>query len=204
MTTVTKRRNPDQSYSVLAEGREAARIIKRPGRSFSRPWRIVSGAHCGPMDHATLGEAIAAVAEAVEAAREVTVRRADLRSVLEELGRLGIQLGPRGEVTARLRRAVRGGEAAQAGDPIEDLGLAERPYNILRRNQVFLVGQLQENTTDDLMAMTNMGERSLTNINECLEASGLDRIRPGTDYDENGRWIGAADVGSDGRRLEPA
>jgi len=56
------------------------------------------------------------------------------------------------------------GTAAGSPDldlPIEDLDLSERPRNCLKRAQVNTVGELLEKTEDDLLAITNFGQKSL-------------------------------------------
>ena len=45
--------------------------------------------------------------------------------------------------------------------PIEDLDLSERPRNCLKRGQVNSIGELLEKSIDDLMAITNFGQKSL-------------------------------------------
>ena len=60
-----------------------------------------------------------------------------------------------------------GGTAAGSPDldlPIEDLDLSERPRNCLKRAQVNTVGELLEKTEDDLLAITNFGQKSLDEV----------------------------------------
>ena len=45
--------------------------------------------------------------------------------------------------------------------PIEDLDLSERPRNCLKRAQVNSIGELLQKTEDDLLAITNFGQKSL-------------------------------------------
>ena len=56
---------------------------------------------------------------------------------------------------------------------IEDLDLSERPRNCLKRAQVDTVGQLLEKTEDDLLAVTNFGQKSLDEVIEKLDERGL-------------------------------
>ena len=49
--------------------------------------------------------------------------------------------------------------------PIEDLDLSERPRNCLKRAQVNTIGELLEKTEDDLLAITNFGQKSLDEVN---------------------------------------
>ena len=57
--------------------------------------------------------------------------------------------------------------------PIEDLDLSERPRNCLKRAQVNTVGELLEKTDDDLLAITNFGQKSLDEVIEKLDGRGL-------------------------------
>ncbi len=62
--------------------------------------------------------------------------------------------------------------------PIEDLDLSERPRNCLKRAQVDTIGQLLEKTEDDLLAVTNFGQKSLDEVIEKLDERGLSlRVR---------------------------
>jgi DNA-directed RNA polymerase subunit alpha len=69
-----------------------------------------------------------------------------------------------------------GGVAAGSPDldlPIEDLDLSERPRNCLKRAQVNTVGELLEKTEDDLLAITNFGQKSLDEVIQKLDERGL-------------------------------
>src|SRR5271165_2551746 len=57
--------------------------------------------------------------------------------------------------------------------PIEDLDLPERPRNCLKRAQINTVGELIERTADDLLAITNFGQKSLDEVLERLDERGL-------------------------------
>ena len=57
--------------------------------------------------------------------------------------------------------------------PIEDLDLSERPRNCLKRAQVNTVGELVEKTVDDLLAITNFGQKSLDEVIQKLDERGL-------------------------------
>jgi len=72
------------------------------------------------------------------------------------------------------------GEAIQASVggpdvdlPIEDLELSERPRNCLKRAQVNSVGELLQKSEDDLLAITNFGQKSLDEVIEKLDERGL-------------------------------
>ena len=57
--------------------------------------------------------------------------------------------------------------------PIEDLDLSERPRNCLKRAQVNTVGELLEKNEDDLLAITNFGQKSLDEVILKLDERGL-------------------------------
>jgi DNA-directed RNA polymerase subunit alpha len=57
--------------------------------------------------------------------------------------------------------------------PIEDLDLSERPRNCLKRAQVNTVGELVEKSPDDLLAITNFGQKSLDEVLAKLDERGL-------------------------------
>jgi len=57
--------------------------------------------------------------------------------------------------------------------PIEDLDLSERPRNCRKRAQVNSVGELLTKTEDDLLAITNFGQKSLDEVIEKLDERGL-------------------------------
>jgi DNA-directed RNA polymerase subunit alpha len=64
--------------------------------------------------------------------------------------------------------------------PIEDLDLSERPRNCLKRAQVNTIGELVERTEDDLLAITNFGQKSLDEVIQKLDERGLSlRVKEG-------------------------
>ena len=56
---------------------------------------------------------------------------------------------------------------------IEDLDLSERPRNCLKRAQVNTVGELLQKSEDDLLAITNFGQKSLDEVLVKLDERGL-------------------------------
>jgi DNA-directed RNA polymerase subunit alpha len=56
---------------------------------------------------------------------------------------------------------------------IEDLDLSERPRNCLKRAQVNTIGELLEKSEDDLLNITNFGQKSLDEIKQKLDERGL-------------------------------
>jgi DNA-directed RNA polymerase subunit alpha len=76
----------------------------------------------------------------------------------------GLELGDVGSVTS--------------GSPdldllIEELDLSERPRNCLKRAQINTVGELVQKTEDDLLAITNFGQKSLDEVLQKLDERGL-------------------------------
>ena len=75
-----------------------------------------------------------------------------------------------------LSMAEAGSAPAGAPDldlPIEDLDLSERPRNCLKRAQINMIGELLARTEDELLAITNFGQKSLDEVNEKLDERGL-------------------------------
>ena len=72
------------------------------------------------------------------------------------------------------------GEVASvtAGSPdlelaIEDLDLSERPRNCLKRAQINTIGELVLKTEEDLLNITNFGQKSLDEVKAKLDERGL-------------------------------
>ena len=57
--------------------------------------------------------------------------------------------------------------------PIEDLDLSERPRNCLKRGQINTIGELLLKSTDDLLNITNFGQKSQDEIIQKLDERGL-------------------------------
>ena len=57
--------------------------------------------------------------------------------------------------------------------PIEDLDLSERPRNCLKRVQVNSIGELLSKSQDDLLSITNFGQKSLDEVIVKLDERGL-------------------------------
>jgi DNA-directed RNA polymerase subunit alpha len=57
--------------------------------------------------------------------------------------------------------------------PIEDLDLSERPRNCLKRAQINSIGELVMKTDEDLLAITNFGQKSLDEVIQKLDERGL-------------------------------
>ncbi len=66
--------------------------------------------------------------------------------------------------------------------PIEALDLSERPRNCLRRAQIQTVGELVEKTEEELLNITNFGQKSLEEVSAKLDELGLS-LRSSVDSD---------------------
>ncbi len=76
---------------------------------------------------------------------------------------LGLELSDQTETSVRKDLDV----------PIEELDLSERPRNCLKRAQINTIGELIEKTEDDLLAITNFGQKSLDEVLAKLDERGL-------------------------------
>ena len=56
--------------------------------------------------------------------------------------------------------------------PIEDLDLSERPRNCLKRAQINTVKELLTKSEDDLLNITNFGQKSLDEVKQKLDERG--------------------------------
>ena len=63
--------------------------------------------------------------------------------------------------------------SAEAQIPLEELNLSVRAYNCLKRAQVNTVGELLQKSEDDLLAITNFGQKSLDEVIVKLDERGL-------------------------------
>ncbi len=76
--------------------------------------------------------------------------------------------------------AVAGSSSPDYDLPIEDLDLSERPRNCLKRAQVNTIGELMSKSIDDLLGITNFGQKSLDEVLQKLDERGLSlRTREG-------------------------
>jgi DNA-directed RNA polymerase subunit alpha len=86
-------------------------------------------------------------------------------------------------LVAELSDAVQGLELGDVGTatsgspdldkPIEDLDLTERPRNCLKRAQINTIGALLLRTPEELLEITNFGQKSLDEVIEKLDERGL-------------------------------
>jgi DNA-directed RNA polymerase subunit alpha len=101
--------------------------------------------------------------EALASAGDTLRTLVSLVADLEEAPR-GLELGETGSTTS--------------GSPdldlrIEELDLSERPRNCLKRAQVNTIGELIERTEDELLNITNFGQKSLDEVIQKLDERGL-------------------------------
>ena len=101
--------------------------------------------------------------EALASAGDTLRNLVSLVADLEETPQ-GLELGDTGTTTS--------------GSPdldlrIEELDLSERPRNCLKRAQINTIGELVERTMEDLLAITNFGQKSADEVVQRLDERGL-------------------------------
>ena len=78
---------------------------------------------------------------------------------------------PRGLELGEVAAAPHADEEAE--QMVDDLELTERPRNCLKRAQINTLSELLDKTRDDLLAITNFGEKSLDEVIAKLDERGL-------------------------------
>jgi DNA-directed RNA polymerase subunit alpha len=101
----------------------------------------------------------------------------------EALASAGDTLRTLVSLVAELEEAPRGLELGETGSMssgspdldlrIEELDLSERPRNCLKRAQINTIGELVSRTYDDLLGITNFGQKSLDEVIQRLDERGL-------------------------------
>ncbi|MBA3287351.1 MAG: DNA-directed RNA polymerase subunit alpha [Acidimicrobiia bacterium] len=101
----------------------------------------------------------------------------------EALASAGATLRSLAELVASMSDEPQGLELGELSDvsasspdldlPIEDLDLSERPSNCLKRAQINTIGELLTKTEDDLLNITNFGQKSLDEVKQKLDERGL-------------------------------
>ena len=94
---------------------------------------------------------------------------ATLRSLIELVEELSDD--PRGLELGEIAAAPQA--EAEAEQMVDDLELTERPRNCLKRAQINTLSELLDKTPDDLLAITNFGEKSLDEVIAKLDERGL-------------------------------
>ncbi|MGH9106739.1 MAG: DNA-directed RNA polymerase subunit alpha [Acidimicrobiales bacterium] len=186
--------NPDLPLATLnGKGRLACDITVEKGRGYVPAERNKNSSTIGIIPVDSIFSPIRLVSFAVEPARVEQSTNYDRLVVdittdgsitpKEALASAGSTLRSLFGLVAEMSEAPQGlvlGELAGPGSgspdldlPIEDLDLSERPRNCLKRAQVNTVGELVSKTEDDLLAITNFGQKSLDEVLQKLDERGL-------------------------------
>ncbi|MBM3683472.1 MAG: DNA-directed RNA polymerase subunit alpha [Actinobacteria bacterium] len=188
--------NPDLHLATLsAKGRLAFDMTVERGRGYLSADRSNSANTIGIIPVDAIFSPVRRVAVEVEPTRVEQSTEYD-RLILdietdgsisprEALASAGATLGALIGLVSELVDEPAGLELAGAEEParardldvaIEELDLSERPRNCLKRAQVNTIGELIDKTEDDLLNITNFGQKSLDEVLEKLDARGL-RLR---------------------------
>ncbi|HSH31259.1 MAG TPA: DNA-directed RNA polymerase subunit alpha C-terminal domain-containing protein [Candidatus Saccharimonadales bacterium] len=103
-----------------------------------------------------------------------------LMHFLQRMRKVGVTATVQGDISLEVRSTAnqsrRGGSTRSlplaADDPIEELDLGEQPRHALRRSQIYTIGQLAEQTANDLLALPNFGPKSLEVVVDRLDEHG--------------------------------
>jgi DNA-directed RNA polymerase subunit alpha len=186
--------NPELALATVnAKGRLAADITIERGRGYLSSTRADGSATIGLIPVDAIFSPVRRVAVEVEPTRveqssdydmlvldietdgSLTPREAlasagaTLRSLVQLVEEMSDE--PQGLELGEASAAV--GTSPDLELPIEDLELSERPRNCLKRAQVNTVGELLQKTEDDLLAITNFGQKSLDEVIAKLDERGL-------------------------------
>ena len=186
--------NPELVIATVNQrGHLAADLTVERGRGYVSADRNKSSATIGVIPIDSIYSPIRLVAFAVEPTRveqstnydrlvidittdgSITPREA-LASAGDTLRSLMGQIAGMSDAPLGLELGDVGAVASGSPDldlPIEELDLTERPRNCLKRAQVNTVGELVMKTEDDLLAITNFGQKSLDEVLVKLDERGL-------------------------------
>lgn len=186
--------NPELTIATLnSKGRLAADITVEKGRGYVPAERNKRSSTIGVIPVDSIFSPIRLVAFSVEPARVEQSTNYD-RLIMdittdgsitprEALASAGSTLRSLFTLVAEMSETPQGlvlGEVAGGGTgspdldlPIEELDLSERPRNCLKRAQINTVGELVSKTEDDLLAITNFGQKSLDEVLQKLDERGL-------------------------------
>lgn len=186
--------NPDLHLASLnAKGRLSIDITVEQGRGYVSADRANTSATIGLIPVDAIFSPVRRVTFAVEPTRVEQSTNFDRLmldietdgsiSPREALASAGHTLRSLVGLVADMSDAAQGLELGEVGRvasgssdldlPIEDLDLSERPRNCLKRAQVNTVGELLQKTEEDLLAITNFGQKSLDEVAEKLDERGL-------------------------------
>ncbi len=186
--------NPEQPIATLnAKGRLAVDITIGRGRGYVSAERNNTSATIGVIPVDSIFSPVRRVAFTIEPTRVEQSTDFD-RLVLDietdgsitprdALASAGATLRSLVQLVEEMSDSPQGlelGEIAGASSgspdldlPIEDLDLSERPRNCLKRAQINSIGELLQKTEDDLLAITNFGQKSLDEVMAKLDERGL-------------------------------
>jgi DNA-directed RNA polymerase subunit alpha len=185
--------NPDLVIATVTRGRLAADLTVERGRGYASADRNKKSSTIGVIPVDSIFSPIRVAAFSVEPTRVEQSTNFD-RLILdittdgsisprEALASAGDTMRSLVGLVADMSESPQGLElgdvgAATSGSPdldlpIEDLDLSERPRNCLKRAQVNTVGELVQKTEDDLLAITNFGQKSLDEVLQKLDERGL-------------------------------
>ena len=186
--------NPEQPIATLnSKGRLAVDITIGRGRGYVSAERNNTSATIGVIPVDSIFSSVRRVAFTIEPTRVEQSTDFD-RLVLdietdgsitprEALASAGATLRSLVQLVEEMSDSPQGlelGEVAGASSgspdldlPIEDLDLSERPRNCLKRAQINSIGELLQKTEDDLLAITNFGQKSLDEVIAKLDERGL-------------------------------
>ena len=186
--------NPEQHIaSINSKGRLAVDLTIDRGRGYLTADRESGSRTIGIIPIDAIFSPVRRVTFAVEPTRVEQSTNYD-RLVLDietdgsitprdALASAGATLRSLVDLVANMSETAQGlelGEVAGAGStspdldlPIEDLDLSERPRNCLKRAQVNTIGELLLRNEEDLLNITNFGQKSLDEVKAKLDERGL-------------------------------
>jgi DNA-directed RNA polymerase subunit alpha len=186
--------NPDLHIATLnAKGRLALDVTVERGRGYVSADRNKKSSTIGVIPVDSIFSPVRRVTFEVEPVRVEQSTDFD-RLVLdietdgsltprEALASAGDTLRTLVGLVADLEEAPRGLELGETGTTtsgspdldlrIEELDLSERPRNCLKRAQINTIGELVDKTLDDLLGITNFGQKSLDEVIQRLDERGL-------------------------------
>jgi DNA-directed RNA polymerase subunit alpha len=186
--------NPELHIATLnAKGRLAMDVTVERGRGYVSADRNKRSSVIGVIPVDSIFSPVRRVAFSVEPTRVEQSTNFD-RLVLdietdgsisprEALASAGDTLRSLAGLVAEMSDNPRGLELGEVGSTtsgspdmdllIEDLELSERPRNCLKRAQINTVGELVGRSEDDLLAITNFGQKSLDEVLQKLDERGL-------------------------------
>jgi DNA-directed RNA polymerase subunit alpha len=186
--------NPGQHIASLnAKGHLAADVTVEQGRGYASADKNKRSSAIGVIPVDAIFAPVRRVTFAVEPVRVeqstdydrlvIDIETDGSLSPREALASAGDTLRSLVGLVADLEDQPRGLElgevgTATTGSPdldlrIEDLDLTERPRNCLKRAQINTIGELVDRTLEDLLNITNFGQKSLDEVVQKLDERGL-------------------------------